>query len=158
MFDTLGNIGEFVGAIGMVASLLYLATQVRHASKVATATTLQEIERDMREVYSPPDRLIDCSFKSLPELTPIERRMKMQFFGRVIRAYENQWYHYSQGLLDETLFRAYQQHLRITMTEIGFTLFWEKRKKLGFFHPGFVAYAEEFLKENPPLRAEDTSF
>ncbi|MES3007577.1 MAG: hypothetical protein V4751_07390 [Pseudomonadota bacterium] len=157
MFETLGNVGEFVGAVGVVASLLYLASQVRHASKVSTATTLQEIERDMREVFSPPQGLLECSFRPVEELTPVERRMKTQFFNRVVRAYENQWYHFTKGLLDEELFRGYQQHLRVTFSEIGFETFWEKRKKLGFFHPGFVTDVDEFLRLNPPLRQDDTS-
>jgi len=37
----LGNLGEFVGAIGVVGSLLYLATQIRQNSKLLRATAVQ---------------------------------------------------------------------------------------------------------------------
>ena len=35
--EDLGNIGEFVGAIGVVVSLLYLAIQIRRSNLLATA-------------------------------------------------------------------------------------------------------------------------
>jgi hypothetical protein len=32
--ETLGNLGEFIGSIAVVASLLYLATQMRQNSEI----------------------------------------------------------------------------------------------------------------------------
>ncbi len=42
--QALGNIGEFVGAIGVIASLLYLASQVRQAQRVARAESIRELQ------------------------------------------------------------------------------------------------------------------
>ena len=39
----LGNIGEFVGAVGVVASLIYLALQIRQNSKLLRASTMQDM-------------------------------------------------------------------------------------------------------------------
>jgi len=41
--QALGNIGEFVGAIGVIASLVYLANQVRRAHLVARAESIGEL-------------------------------------------------------------------------------------------------------------------
>lgn len=40
-FETLGNVGEFVGAVAVVASLIYLATQMRQNSQLVRSTTYQ---------------------------------------------------------------------------------------------------------------------
>jgi hypothetical protein len=40
-FETLGNIGEFVGAVAVVASLIYLATQMRQNSLLVRASAYQ---------------------------------------------------------------------------------------------------------------------
>lgn len=42
--QALGNIGEFVGAIGVIASLVYLAGQVRQAQRVARAENVRQIQ------------------------------------------------------------------------------------------------------------------
>ncbi len=39
--QVLGNLGEFVGAIAVVATLLYLAIQVRDAGRSATFAAVQ---------------------------------------------------------------------------------------------------------------------
>ena len=45
--DDLGNIGEFVGAVGVVVSLIYLAVQIRRNTRSVRASTFQEAVRDV---------------------------------------------------------------------------------------------------------------
>ena len=42
----LGNFGEFFGAIAVVATLLYLATQIRHSTRTNQHTAFHEARRD----------------------------------------------------------------------------------------------------------------
>jgi hypothetical protein len=42
----LGNLGEFIGAIGVVVSLIYLAAQIRHNTRAVRASAQQETTRD----------------------------------------------------------------------------------------------------------------
>ena len=39
----LGNIGEFVGAIGVIASLVYLAIQIRQNTRTLRAATYESL-------------------------------------------------------------------------------------------------------------------
>ena len=41
--DALGNVGEFIGALGVIASLFYLAVQVRRSMALARAQSQREI-------------------------------------------------------------------------------------------------------------------
>lgn len=42
-FDQLGNVGEVVGAVAVVISLVYLASQLRHSTQTVRAATHQSI-------------------------------------------------------------------------------------------------------------------
>ena len=45
----LGNLGEFIGAIGVVVSLIYLAAQIRHNTRAVRASAQQETTRDVSD-------------------------------------------------------------------------------------------------------------
>jgi hypothetical protein len=49
MIDALGNIGDFVGGIGVVVTLAYLAVQIRHSSKVAALAAGHTISLGLTE-------------------------------------------------------------------------------------------------------------
>ncbi len=48
----LGNIGEFLGAVGVIVSLVYLAIQIRRNTRVVRSSAQQEILRDMQGFIS----------------------------------------------------------------------------------------------------------
>jgi hypothetical protein len=47
-WDAIGAIGDFIGGLGVVASLIYLATQVRHSARVTEENT-REVGAAARE-------------------------------------------------------------------------------------------------------------
>jgi hypothetical protein len=47
-WDAIGAIGDFVGGLGVVASLIYLATQVRHSARITEENT-REVTAAARE-------------------------------------------------------------------------------------------------------------
>jgi len=50
-WEAIGAIGEIVGAIAVVATLGYLAIQVRHANAVAKANAYREIHQDVGQLF-----------------------------------------------------------------------------------------------------------
>lgn len=48
-WEAIGAVGEILGALGVIASLLYLALQINQSNKVTRATTYHEITKDVRE-------------------------------------------------------------------------------------------------------------
>ena len=48
--QALGNIGEFVGAVGVIATLLYLARQIKNARSVAQAQNLRGVNDGYRRI------------------------------------------------------------------------------------------------------------
>jgi hypothetical protein len=51
MIETLGNIGDFVGGIGVVITLAYLAVQVRQSAKAGQVAAAQAVMQSMSEFY-----------------------------------------------------------------------------------------------------------
>jgi len=45
--EDLGNIGEFVGAIGVVASLIYLALQTRQNTRAVRVASFRQISESI---------------------------------------------------------------------------------------------------------------
>ena len=163
----LGALGEFVAAIAVIVSLVYLAIQVRRAGKMAKASVLQSLQSDVLRLVTGDPEII--AFRQLivekqqkgEQLTPTEQEFINQRTMRALRIHENQWYQYKMGLLDEELYRGYQGHWRLT--PYGNEKIIDRMRPGGrtrhFFHPNF---ADDFLKLidsegiiHPPT-AEDT--
>ena len=53
-WEALGAVGEFFGAIGVLASLVYLATQIRDNSRSLQAASLQSVLDGPRDRYFLP--------------------------------------------------------------------------------------------------------
>ncbi len=94
----LGNIGEFVGAIGVIVSLVYLATQIRQNTKAVRSNTSQAITDSRVEFLSSisdnPEvaRMFFSGLSDLDSLGPDERSRFAIMMARFIATMEN--YHY----------------------------------------------------------------
>ncbi len=94
----LGNIGEFLGAVGVIASLVYLATQIRQNTgavrRSARQETLSEMTRFLTQVSGDADtaRVYELGLADSPELNRAERLrfglLLLQFFYSFGRMYD----------------------------------------------------------------------
>ena len=146
-----GQLTEIIGMTAVVLGLIFVGIELAQNTAATRAQTAQAVQMDLRDQLDFSETLAEISVMAPEDRTPAEALMRQQYFFRAMRSYENQWYHYSQGYLDEDLFRGYQQHLRITIGLENHREQWDLRKDMGFFHPGFVAYEDGFVRENPPL-------
>ena len=153
----LSNLNEWLtlaANIGVLAGLFVLIYEINQNTDALRAQTVQEVQTNLRAKLDFYQKQAEISTKLPDERTPAEGLMRAQYFFRAMRSYENQWYHYSKGYLDEELFFAYQQHLRVTLGLEDFLERWNLRKQQGFFHPGFVEYVDDFLINNPPVNID----
>ena len=161
----LGALGEFLGSIGVIATLIYLAIQIRQNThsldegrKVALAGTYQSrldtlslisrhiadseylaaLKVKVREAGWPADSA------SLDVLTSVERERWEAHNETIFLSVENMAYQYEQGLLDAEL---YESNVRKTMVRFG--LVW---KAFGFVNrldrPSFRAEVDRILAES----------
>jgi len=147
--EQLGNLGEFIGAIAVVVSLVYVGIQIRQNTAATQAATLQQVCRDMREHFSAPEIVVEASRKLREgeQLSFEEQYRWRQYTMNTFRMYENQWFQNEKGMLDDTLFRGYQAHIVGTLALPGGSEMWE-RVKTELFHPDFVSNVETLRKSN----------
>jgi len=100
-----GAIGEIVNAIAVLATLLYLAIQIKQNSSTTRAQTHQQLASD--RAYSlrmmvENQELRDTTKKATrgEGLTENEQGILFWFTTLNVRAYENELYQHSMGMID----------------------------------------------------------
>ena len=132
----LGSIGEFLGAIGVIISLIYLATQIHQNTKsVRTAAVDAATDRfieSVRLVSLNPElaELLDAGHKNLAALSDIQkRRYRMHYFANSLQ-FENLFRKYREGHLPDSQWQGIVDGLHYTMRHPGTRQAWTEFRLL----------------------------
>ena len=138
--------GEFLGPLAVVATLFYLALQIRQNTLVSKADMTKDLFLASRSA------LLDVSGN--PELAKIYAEIqgfedkdfskRRTFFQSFFRLYELQFSMKSQGLLDENIAQSYMLVIRMWVGSKLFDEYW-KVSQHGF-NDDFRAYVDEQRK------------
>lgn len=145
------TIAELLAAIGVLASLFYLARQVKSANRLARAQVRQRMgEQATDELYvwmNDPDLRACFTARKLGR----ERQGKLHYFLlSAMRQREWEWFQLRDGIIREDVQGAYREviglHLGIERTR----RWWRSVGRIGF-NPEFVAMVDEFLEDRPTI-------
>lgn len=105
-WDALGAIAELLGALAVVLTLAYLATQVRQNSKGVNVAAKQEMTRQFSGVCNMPlgdDKLSEIHDKGIndEELTTIEKRKFNLFMLKGFWYFSSMHFQYEANSLDD---------------------------------------------------------
>ncbi len=129
----LGNIGEFVGAIGVIASLVYLAVQIRQNTRAVRSNTSQAITDARVEFLKSitDDAEVAKIFRSgLLDRESLEGDERLRFdllMGRFTATMENYYYQHCQGTMDTDQWTRVLEILRYFMATPGGQSWWSDR-------------------------------
>ncbi|MDT8370091.1 MAG: hypothetical protein RQ745_12865 [Longimicrobiales bacterium] len=119
ILEALGNLGEFIGAIGVVVSLIYLAQQLSSNSKAVRASSFNSMVQNSLRLLEQlfldrefADFLDRAQKTPLDDLDPADRIRWDAFMMAVFRHYGNLVYQYRVGALDEQMWEAYREDLK----------------------------------------------
>lgn len=118
MLDALGNIGEFVGAVGVVVSLVYLALQLRQNTRSVRAASFNEMIQNSIQLLEHSFR--DSEFarflataESDPDSLDEAGRLRWDaYMTAVFRHFGNLVYQQRVGALDNQMWESYQRDLK----------------------------------------------
>jgi hypothetical protein len=162
-WDAIGAIAETLGAVGVIASLVYLAGQIRHSreqmkqnTRAMQAGTYQEFQKAATESFrwpiENPDnrRVIRMGMEDYEQLAGDDAFLFYFWVSEILHNFENALYQHRVGLLEEGRWQAQRLSLLATLRYVGVTQWWnsdvyENRD----FGPEFVALVEEILAEEP---------
>jgi hypothetical protein len=100
---------EFLGALAVVLSLVYLAAQIRQntrALRSASRQTLVSGEQAILASVSDNQGVAQIVVQANKDFDALNEEDQVRFFmfaGRLFSNFENIYYQYSRGLLDEDL-------------------------------------------------------
>ena len=153
-----GALGEIVGGIGVIASLIYLGAQIRFSAKATNAESVRELMVATREVVGRGDRLgrwIEIWLggeRSAAVEMPLKVEMRIAFDW-----YSSIWMSMQSGSIDPQFARSYMYRW------LGFTFSWSVLRDIWRlmeheYDVEFANFINAYLSENPePLSEEQQS-
>ena len=144
-WDAIGAVGEIVGAIAVVASLAYLAIQIRNQNSEAKAATLQQVlESNAAAISQLQDpELADIWLKGIDDfrsLSDVHRLRFVIYLASTMRSFENAFFQMKANRLDDETWNTLSSVVRDVASTAGFQEFMKIRKH--HFRPEFVEYLE----------------
>ena len=150
-WEAIGAIGEVLGAIGVIATLGYLAVQIRQNTQATSASALNLALRDINELTNNNERYLAVLTKAgrNEALTIEESAHLVERLVSIMRTYENFWYQYQLGNLTLNQFENQVDVIRWTLSTRTSRKLW--RTLQSSFDEGFVDYVQEnvMVREAP---------
>ena len=162
----LGNYGEFVGAIAVVATLGYLAVQIRQQNRESRQAAMSTVAQGWRDAIgrAGEPEIVDLTMRGLEDfnsLNPGEQWLLMSRMLNVFRVGEEAFILHSDGRLDYRYWLGISRYLTTIVQISGLRQMWELRKH--YFHDEYqnlidgMVNSSEHLPGNyaDTLRRED---
>ena len=151
MLQNLGNLGEFVGALGVVISLVYLARQmIQNTVSVRAASFNSMVQNSIR--------LLEHSFRDgefaaflvraqedPEDLSPEERTRWDAYMTAVYRHFGNLQYSHRVGTLDHQMWAAYRATLKDHLRTPAWATWFQTNRHV--FSRGLGDQVDETLRE-----------
>jgi hypothetical protein len=133
-WNAIGAVGEITGAIAVVATLGYLARQMRQANRHAKSQARQRmIEQTQDELYQiVRDPSIHELFIRDANLEPDEQVKLNAYLISFMRQREWEWFQYKDGILDKEAFQSYYSVIALLLGTERTRRWWERIGRSGF--------------------------
>ena len=128
----LGSIGELVGAIATVGTLLYLAIQIRANTKAARGSTLQSTVQFsanwVESLYRDPELALvfDRGRENSDSLSEAEHARFFYIMIGLVRMAQNVHYQFDQGLMSKDIWDGYCESILRLLEQPGSRQWWEE--------------------------------
>jgi hypothetical protein len=172
-WEAIGAIAELLGAIGVIASLVYLATQIRHSreqmsqnTRAMKAGAYQQTSDGLSDTIniavSTPGfaRIVRSAIANFEGLSEDDAFQFGFWFNNLMRNYDNIYYQYRAGMLEDNRWEMHRADIVTFFTAPGIVAWWRftSPSRSGIdpgraggaqFSPEFVALVSEILGEEP---------
>ncbi len=150
MLEALGNIGDFLGGIGVVITLVYLATQIRQNTFQLRADAKQRelasLDEMVRALLSWQSEIVQSSevadiwrrgILGREELQGEDRTRFEHHASSILQIWQGNYFRYLETG-DSNIWGPTERHIRMFLGWPGFKSYWEQAKHL---------YADRFVEE-----------
>ena len=132
-WDAIGAIGEIVGAIAVVGSLVYLATQIRAQNRESRISSVHEISSAIRNAMSllgsdgDTAEIVVKGINDFDDMSDAERLRYIILNMIVLRVYEEAYYQVGQNRLDDYIWEGMKSQLTDFLGTDGAQKVWQLR-------------------------------
>ena len=142
-------IGEIVGAVAVVISLVYVGVGVRQnteAIRVANhqALVAMDIEKNAWLRDSDFAVVYVIAQSDIEKLTPAQLRQYSSFMADTFNAWEFAYITYKSGAMDENIWEGWDGFYRSELESASFRWFWQRSG--ANFSPEFKSYVDSHLE------------
>ncbi|MEP4484199.1 MAG: hypothetical protein ABJ013_01110 [Halioglobus sp.] len=147
-WETVGAIGEVFGALGVLASMIYFATQLRFNANVtrdATTYNIMQMAINFR-AQSYQGELAEIRLKAATgvQMTDLESLKFEGYLSALFELAELVFMAYRKGKIDNEYMEAWDKRIQAAMSLPRIQTFWS-RTKTGY-RPSFVTYVDKLLE------------
>ena len=167
-WDAMGALGEIVGALAVVLSLVYLAVQVRENTRALRRAATGEAVAAVREwshrlIDNPSiNQLFRKGLEGMENLSADERARFVALLFNFFKTFEHLHYQYAEGGLDPEVWVGWEHVGRAYLTTSGGQQLYGERRQC--FNPKFQDWLDALvpdteyktlgqLAEHPPFSA-----
>lgn len=155
--ETINPWAQLVASGGVIASLFYLAAQVRQNTRSSRAVVVDSLAKSMHHLafaMAQNDELLKIVTTTLQDwsaATEVERARAASFLLGYFKLFENAWFQRRKGTLERGQWQGYDAFLRTVLGQPAVKPWWQRRKE--FFAPGFREYVDkcEVMTSAPTL-------
>ena len=132
-WEAIGAIGEVVGAIGVIASLLYLALQIRGDAKAKRASAVHDqtdAYRDFLKTMAADGELAAIYMRGIRDFSSVEGSDLVRFgsaLGFLFRVFDEAYYHWSEGNLETHVWHGFEAPIADMLAYPGVRSWWSTR-------------------------------
>ncbi|MFT4613361.1 MAG: hypothetical protein ACI9NT_000499 [Bacteroidia bacterium] len=111
-FETLGNIGDFLGGIAVLATLIYLAIQIRGNTRAAQSENRAGVAREYMAVMEPESdpkiaKIFGEGLRNYPDIAHDDLVRYSAYMNRQSLFFQGVYARYETGQLEDETYKAY---------------------------------------------------
>ena len=150
-WDAIGAIAELLGAVGVIASVLYLAVQIRSNTRSQESTVQHSLHEEtvtrmmvFAQDSDLAERLIRAD-ESWDQLTKVEKAQVASFMRAVFKGFENIYLQYLRGYYAEEDIVGTKEAIRLNVRPTYFARLWVREKVT--FRASFQDFVDKIVEE-----------
>ena len=144
--EDLGNLGELIGSIALLISLIYVGIEIRKNTDTARTSTYQSIVSDFgslnQTIISTPgmSALVVKAQEDFDSLSEDEKAQISQLFFFLYHSFENMYYQARKGYLEDDVWLGWKRLILTYHQRPGHRSWWNLRRHV--FSESFANFLE----------------
>ncbi len=153
-WQAIGAVGEVLGALGVIATLGYLAVQIRQNTRSVRASSYHAVVTNLSNLAAamgrdaPVTDLFVRGQSDLQALNPTEQRQFALLVTSVFRSFEDIFYQFNQNMFDDVVWVGWKHRITRYFWQPGVQAWWPTWRD--DCHPDFKEFLESSNRPSAP--------